>query len=236
MVIFFFRSLLFRPSLCHFLSETFFLVFVWSILYFCLRHFFWYSLGHFQTMWSQTCLIILLASIAHSMPEKNISSRLPTLVWLDFKNDEALGLTYKEDFWQLAGSQKTMSEAVKKTEIIGYKNKTFISHLSGLGYDTYRHQLLVLKAFSCYFATNQLTGTSTYRYEECFTMIIKALGRANNTWIKENLVPSVISNHRYEPNFFFDNQFLVCIEEILVRGSTTHFDWIHRFYTKKSDD
>lgn len=186
-------------------------------------------------MWSQTCLIILLASVAHSMPEKNISRRLPTLALLDFENDEALGLIYEEDFWRLAGSWKTMSEAVKKTEIIGYKNKTFISHLSGLGYDTYRHQLFVLKAFSCYFATNQLTRT-TYRYDECFTMIIKALGRANNTWIKENLVPSVVGNHHYEQNFFFDNQFLVCIEEILVRGSTIHFDWIHGFYTKKNDD
>ena len=200
-------------------------------------------LGHSQAMWSQTCLFISLASIqtclfislasiAHSMPENNISSRLPTLVWLDFKNDEALGLTYKEDYLRLAGSRKSMSEAVNKTKIIGYKNKTFISHLSGLGYNTYRHQLFLLKAFSCYFATNQLTGTSIYRYEECFTMIIKSLGRANDTWIKENLVPSVVGNHRYEQNFFFDNQFLVCIEEILVRGSTTHFDWIHGFYTK----
>jgi hypothetical protein len=191
-------------------------------------------------MWCQAFLLaILTLSFQSSVLANNdsIASRLPTLTWFEYENEEAIYLVYSKTNSQMLGSnsptrtRRYPTDTISSTDILGYKNKTFTDHLSSIGYDTYWHQHVLLKAFSCYYVYNELgsklrQGSSST--DECFIKMLKALARANNTWVKENQVPFSRSN------IFFNNQFIVCIEEILIRGSTAHFDWIHGVYTKDS--
>ena len=182
-------------------------------------------------MWSQALLLVLTClSWSYAQEDSDaIAKRLPTLKlyeYEEYERGDELYLFYNETYAKIItyqGRRQYPTNAISITDIVGYKNKTYVTYLSSIGYNTYWHKHNLLKGFACYYANYPL---QTQASDECFRGMIKALARANNTWIKENIIP-------FRPGkMFFDLQFIVCIEEILIRGSTIHFDWIHRFYTK----